>query len=277
MKTPISLLIIVTATTIVLCHGNVDASSSLPSSNNNNNNNNEKKLIYPQTNLVINNNNIIKTMDDADNDTPEGRDTAFHYLFESCKSDQSNMTVQVDKLNGSDGIPSWVRATKFNNGFGKFEGEDFQFNYLFDVMAYIVKWQIVGNTVTFANKFIQSEYFQIAEKSTPTYRTFGGVKPPMTTKEKIQTLAHLVSDNLNVNVQRFGDRLLAISDMSGEMEVNSDTLDTRGILKWNDTITDKFTIITCAHPSQLAGEKYVYNYHVHLFSNFPHLGKLDTF
>ena len=24
-------------------------------------------------------------------------------------------------------------------------------------------------------------------------------------------------------------------------------------------------------------EKYVYNYHVHLFSNFPHLGKLDTF
>ena len=250
---------------------NSQANLLVDDNNNNNNNNIITKTVEQNSNSNNNNNDVIN------NESPEGRDTAFHYVFESCKSDQSNMTVQVDKLNGSNGIPSWVRATKFNNGFGKFEGEDFQFNYLFDVMAYIVKWQIVGNTVTFANKFIQSEYFQIAEKSTPTYRTFGGVKPPMTTKEKIQTLAHLVSDNLNVNVQRFGNRLLAISDMSGEMEIDPDTLDTRGLLKWNDTITDKFTMITCAHPSQLAGEKYVYNYHVHLFSNFPHLGKLDTF
>ena len=94
------------------------------------------------------------------------------------------MTVQVDKLSGSEGIPSWVRATKFNNGFGKFEGPTFAFSYLFDVMAYIVKWQINGNAVTFANKFVQSNYFQIAEQSTPTYRTFGGVEPPMTNKEK---------------------------------------------------------------------------------------------
>ena len=86
-------------------------------------------------------------------ETPEGEDTAFHYVFETCKSDQENMTVQVDKLSGSEGIPSWVRATKFNNGFGKFEGPTFSFSYLFDVMAYIVKWQINGNKVTFANKF----------------------------------------------------------------------------------------------------------------------------
>ena len=43
-------------------------------------------------------------------ETPEGEDTAFHYVFETCKNDQENMTVQVDKLSGSEGIPSWVRA-----------------------------------------------------------------------------------------------------------------------------------------------------------------------
>ena len=80
-----------------------------------------------------------------------------------------------------------------------------------------------------------------------------------------------------MNVQKFGNRLLAISDMAGEMEIDPDTLDTLGLLKWNDTITDRFTMITCAHPSQLANDKYVYNYHVHLFNNFPHLGKLDSF
>ena len=33
-------------------------------------------------------------------------------------------------------------------------------------------------------------------------------------------------------------------------------------------------MITCAHPSQLPGDKYAYNYHGQAFGNLPHTDKL---
>ena len=148
-------------------------------------------------------------------------------------------------------------------------------NYLFDVMAYIVKWRIDGNAVSFSNKFIQSNYFQIAQKQTPTYRTFGGVTPPMTTAQKLKTLTHMVADNLNVNVMKFGSRLVAISDETGEMEIDEMNLDTIGLLKFNDTFTTPLTMITCAHPSKLPDDKYIYNYQVHVMGNIKHPSEMD--
>ena len=32
--------------------------------------------------------------------------------------------------------------SNYNNGFGQYEGVGFRFNYLFDVLAYVVKWRV---------------------------------------------------------------------------------------------------------------------------------------
>ena len=55
---------------------------------------------------------------------------------------------------------------------------------------------------------------------------FGGTTPPVKGGAKIATLTHMTSDNLNVNAIKFGDRLFAISDMAGAMELDPLTLDT---------------------------------------------------
>merc|ERR1719353_1664147 len=89
-------------------------------------------------------------------------------LFSSVACDVENMTAPVS----FGAVPEWLAATKYNNGFGKFDvGDGIIFNYLFDVMPYIVKWRIApGGAVTFANSMIKSNYFVESAKSIPTYR-----------------------------------------------------------------------------------------------------------
>jgi hypothetical protein len=123
-------------------------------------------------------------------------------LFSTVARDVENMTAPVT----FGAVPEWLSATKFNNGFGKFESSaGFAFNYLFDVLSYVVKWRVSGGAVTFANSLIKSDYLADSAKSIPTYRTFGGFTPPMSIAQKAETLVHDTSDNFNVNIQPFGD------------------------------------------------------------------------
>ena len=189
-------------------------------------------------------------------------------LFSSVARDVDNTSAPV--VSGT--VPAWLSATKYNNGFGKFEGDSgFAFKYLFDVMPYIVKWRVAGGQVSFANKLIRSEYLAASATTKPAYRTFGGLTPPMNAVQKAETLVHLTSDNFNVNVQPLGRHLLAISDMAGAMEIDPDTLATLGQYAYNDTLSAGTSMITCAHPSQLPGDKYSYNYLVSVMGDMPHM------
>jgi beta,beta-carotene 9',10'-dioxygenase len=173
--------------------------------------------------------------------------------------------------------PNRLRLTKFNNGFGEFEGTGFEINYLFDVIAYVSKWRVEGNTVTFSNKFIKSHYREVSKEQPPRFRTFGGYTPPLPSSATLPTIVSLLSDNLNVNVIKVGSKLFAISDMSGMMELDPLNLNTVGILKFNDSLVDPLAVITCAHPNQLPGDKYLYNYHVNILGNFPHMMKMNEY
>jgi len=162
-------------------------------------------------------------------------------------------------------VPKWLKATKFNNGFGKFEGDSgFEFKYLFDVMSYVSKWRVDGesNSVTFANQLIESDYLNESAKKIPPFRTFAGTQPGPPISEFPSILTHMLSDNLNVNMQMINGRLFAISDMAGHMEIDPLTLKTMGMLQFKDKLNSKFSVITCAHPTQLANEPFAYNYYV---------------
>lgn len=181
------------------------------------------------------------------------------YLFSSVNGNVDNFTSTVVGT-----IPKWLKATKFNNGFGKFEGHKFVFKYLFDVMSYVTKWRVDGdaNSVTFSNKFVESHYYNLSSRKIPAYRTFGGTTPSPPITELPAILTSMLSDNLNVNVQMINGRLFVISDMAGHFEVDPLTLKPLGPLKFDDKMTSVFDVISCAHPSQLANEPYAYNYYV---------------
>ena len=120
------------------------------------------------------------------------------------------------------------------------------------------------------------------------------------------------SDNFNVNIQKMGQHLLAISDMAGapsqsqqpptpptpapthpshlylclrlhlclctgELDIDPHTLDNKGLYKFDDRLSKAMSMITCAHPTQLFGDKYVYNYLVQVAGNMPHIRAMDKY
>ncbi len=116
---------------------------------------------------------------------------------------------------------------------------------------------------------LQSDYFKESQYEIPPYRTFGGSNP----SPPLSTITHLppISDNLNVNVIPWGDVLLAISDMSGEVVVDRKTLASKGQWKWKDNLSSLFAMITTAHPSKLPGSSETVSYHAKVFGNLPYV------
>jgi len=149
----------------------------------------------------------------------------------------------------------------------------FTFDYLFDVLSYVQKWSVKDGKVSYGHKMTQSNYYnQTVTGERPLLRSFGGVSPDLTPKEVAETIvATSVSDNFNVNVVKVGKHVFTISDTTGQVEIDPETLDTIGGFHYDDELdTQMMGIISCAHPTQLPGDKYMYNYQTKLFGNAPH-------
>lgn len=192
-----------------------------------------------------------------------------HNLFTDIKNDVEPMIARVTGK-----IPDWVKAERYNNGFGRFgghraDGSEWGFDYLFDVMPYTNYWKIADGEVTFACKLVQSNMFNLSSHEAVPFRTFGPITPPRTQQENAQVLTHWLSDNYNVNIIPLRDKYLIISDMAGQAEVDGDTLQWLGPFNFHDAMDEVEAVITTAHPSQLPGDPFVYNYHAVMYGNEP--------
>lgn len=194
-------------------------------------------------------------------------------------------------LTNTSGVPSWITGSLFHNGFGKFEGQDasqhnvtYVWNYLFDVISYVMKAKIENGTVTLSTRFTPTEEFNQSFTTIPPYRSFDGTTPGLTAAETVATLGSLLSSNYVVNVFRYSDDVLVtLSDQAGEAVIDEGTLGYKGAYPWNDKVQNRLAVLTCAHPLQVG--KYIYNYHTFVlgdvltnFSN-PHeyvVHRMDT-
>jgi len=120
--------------------------------------------------------------------------------------------------------------------------------------------------VTVVAKIINSTYHTQGETHIPLFRTFAGTEPEMTLKQTMQTIMSTkMDDNYNVNIVQIGEHLLTISDMTGAKELDRATLETKGQHVYHDALSkEPLSMITCAHPTQLPFDKFVYNYVVTL-------------
>lgn len=160
-------------------------------------------------------------------------------------------------------IPKWVEGTLYRNGFGKFEGNGFKFNHLFDCLSLLVKFNIQNSEIYYQAKLQRSHYYNEAMRKKPTYRTLGGLTPDFTDMQKIATLAHPNHDNYNANIVRMGTHLTAISDTLGSVMINSKTLDYIAKYPFNDS---PLSLISCAHPNTINFyPELQYNYLVEFF------------
>eukprot|EP01062_Namystynia_karyoxenos_P070245 TRINITY_DN65631_c0_g1_i1.p1 TRINITY_DN65631_c0_g1~~TRINITY_DN65631_c0_g1_i1.p1 ORF type:complete len:579 (+),score=210.52 TRINITY_DN65631_c0_g1_i1:72-1739(+) len=186
-------------------------------------------------------------------------------------------------VNGS--IPRWLQGVKWGNGFGKFGGnrtrfgkqEHWDYNFIFDTLAIIWKWDIDGSSqrVCFQNRLQRTHAYNRSLHEIPPYMTFGGTDPQMAAAEKAEVIKKAMSpgpdhdggggDNLGVNIQPIGGEMMAVSDMSGEMIIDQQTAANTELVQWNDSLSIKMPVlqsITCAHPTHMG--KWTWNYKVHM-------------
>ncbi len=152
-----------------------------------------------------------------------------------------------EKLIVDGNIPRNLNGTVFRNGFGKFEGNGFKFNHLFDSLSLILKFNIIDGEVYFKSRLLDSKYYNDSLIGEPLYRTLGGYTPRMTPKQELETKLHLMHDNLNANIIRIGDKLFAVSDLAGNIEIDPETLYDKGKYHF-DKPYEHENIITSAHP-----------------------------
>jgi carotenoid cleavage dioxygenase-like enzyme len=181
-------------------------------------------------------------------------------LFTSIQSEiKTPIRLQVEGT-----IPKDLGGVLYRNGFGKFEGNKFKFNHLFDSLALLMKFDFQDQEVFLTTKLADSHYYNISKHHIPPYRTLGGTNPCMNPLMEMETMLHLNHDNLNANIIRIGDKLITISDVSGGNIIDEKTLNIIDKTKLNHPFLD---MITSTHPIGLIDSPFIYNYESDILNN----------
>jgi len=186
--------------------------------------------------------------------------------FNSLLFTSINKDYYHDKLNITGILPKDFNFTIYRNGFGKFEGNNFTFNHLFDSLSLILKFDINNGEIDFKARLLDSKYYNISKTSIPLYRTLGGTTPNMTKKQEIETDFHFMHDNLNANIIKIGNKLFANSDLAGDILIDSDDIFYKEKYKFKN---DEFlNIITSTHPLyHPINKNLMYNYEADIINN----------
>ncbi|KAH9256922.1 hypothetical protein BASA81_004743 [Batrachochytrium salamandrivorans] len=192
-----------------------------------------------------------------------------HLLFSSLSRELHGESFPVT----SGQLPGYSAGSLFKNGFGKFETSNYKFLSVFDAMGYAIRIQFFpsNNSVSVTAKLTRSEWYNQStapeHPNTPTYRSFMGTDPPLTFMESVRLMTTILPDNLNVNLVRQGNKLLAISDMDGFNQLDFDSMEFLEYFRYSDALSmtssalSLLGVLTSAHPVSTAKEPHiVYNY-----------------
>jgi beta,beta-carotene 9',10'-dioxygenase len=187
--------------------------------------------------------------------------------------DNLSQEVSVPSLPVRGQIPSWLSGTFFRNGPAKFyENDSFVDNWL-DGLGMIHSYSFVNGTVSYANKFIKSSFYDfVAQTSSMAYEGFmSGKHISLAAKIKYFFKNILMqgspnsfkqnSPNANVNIAYYDKQLVALSEIPLPIIFDQTTLETKGVMDYNDTLPHK-QIWECAHPHYDSKKNEYINYFI---------------
>lgn len=163
------------------------------------------------------------------------------------------------KIKGT--IPKWINGSLLRNGPGNWKVGDMTFQHLFDCSALLHRFAIKNGTVTYQNRFIQTETLK---KNTQAQRIivteFGTSSVPdpcHSIFDKVSAMfrSDIASDNSMISIYPFGDEYYSFTEAPFIHRINPVTLETEGRLFLNDYVG---IVSHTSHPHVLA-DKTVYN------------------
>jgi carotenoid cleavage dioxygenase-like enzyme len=156
-------------------------------------------------------------------------------------------------------LPPWLGGSLLRNGPARFEVGAEGYRHWFDGAAMIHRFTIGAGRVSYANRFLRTPGFLEAERTGRIACSEFGTDPQRTFVEKVgDRLSGRggSSENANVNIVPFRDGYLALTETPSPVAFDGRTLETRGVLAYEDNLTGQ---ITTAHTHYDAQRRSTFN------------------
>ncbi len=146
-------------------------------------------------------------------------------------------------------LPAWLAGTLLRNGPARFAVGTDRYRHWFDGLAMVHRFTIAGGNVSYANRFLRTPAFEAAERS-------GRIACSEFDTDPRPSLSHFgdrirgrngASDNANVTIAPYGDAYLALTETPSPVAFDGTTLETRGVLAYDDDVVGQLTTAHTLH------------------------------
>ncbi len=171
-------------------------------------------------------------------------------------------------------IPVWLSGTLLRNGPAKFTQGNSAVSNWFDGLGMLHAFSFHDGKVSYANKFLRSDDYETVQR-TGKMSYAGFAQDPCKSLFKrffsffVPASKKLSMPNANVNIARYTDTFIALTETPLPITFDSKTLDTLGVLHYNDTFP-KSKIHESAHPQYDPERKE----HISYLTQFGRVSKL---
>jgi beta,beta-carotene 9',10'-dioxygenase len=153
--------------------------------------------------------------------------------------------VRIDRLPARGSLPSWLNGTLIRVTPALMEIAGKTTRHWFDGLAMLNAFAINGGHVSYASRFLQSESYREAREGRVSYLGIANDPCRALFRRVTALFEPTFNDNCNVNIVRLGQRHLAMTELPLPVEFDPETLDTLGLLKWQDRLRGQ---LFSAHP-----------------------------
>lgn len=169
--------------------------------------------------------------------------------------------IVIDRLPVKGSFPSWLTGTLLRNGPAQFEVGEKKLQHWFDGFAMLHAFSFANGTVSYANKFLQSNAFRHAkETGTLGFAEFATDPCRSIFQRFTQMFSPRVTDNANVNISHIANKFFALTETPLPIAFDAKTLETLGVAGYDDTSKSH---LTTAHPHYDFDNKEHINYFTH--------------
>jgi carotenoid cleavage dioxygenase-like enzyme len=142
--------------------------------------------------------------------------------------------------------PGWLSGTLIRNGPAQFEVGDQDYNHWFDGHAMLHAFRMEGGTVSYRNRFLETQSRTEALEAGEIVRSEFATDPCMSIFGRIMSVFNpKPTDNASINVTQMDDAYVALTETPIPVAFDPETLETVGVVDFEDDVDAQ---MATAHP-----------------------------
>jgi len=177
----------------------------------------------------------------------------YHLGFTTLDSETSVAALPVRGA-----FPEWLTGTLIRTGPARFEVGDAAYNHWFDGLAMLHRFEFASGRVSYVNRWLHSQSYDEAMSKGTISRGEFATDPCRTLFQRVASwFSPRLTDNGCVNVARWNDAFVALTETRLPVRFDPQTLETVGVREYDRRVKGP---ISTAHPHYDRHRRCHYNY-----------------